>query len=145
MRIPIWPGIRLSIWEPQNPDAVNVTLAFNRQSPTVRRVLSMRGWMILLVRYDWRDTGQYATADSEQAAPVNWEATARQRERELRTVGEARHTAEQRISDAVDVIREWQRNGPSNDYLTRVHRALRPPVSGNFKAISDTASKEPTP
>jgi hypothetical protein len=64
MRIPIWPGIRLSVWEPQNPAAVNVTLAFKRQPPTVRRVLSMRGWMILLVRYDWRDTGQAApTAD----------------------------------------------------------------------------------
>jgi hypothetical protein len=121
MRIPIWPGIRLSIWEPQNPAAVNVTLPFNRQPPTVRRVLSMRGWMILLVRYGWRDIGQ--------PGPT---------------------VAEQRISDAVDVIREWQQHpGPTtdqlNNYLTRVHRALRPPVSGVSQPISDTAAEEPTP
>lgn len=39
--------------------------------------------------------------------------------------------AERRISAALAVIREWQRDGESNDYLTRVHRALNPPVSGN--------------
>lgn len=119
MRIPIWPGIRLSIWEPQDPDAVKVTLAFIRKPPTVRRVLSMRGWMILLVRYDWRDTG--STAASGLGSSV----------------------AEQRIADALDVIHEWQRFGPSNDYLTRVHRALRPPVSRNSQYVGTT--KEPTP
>lgn len=67
----------------------------------------------------------------EQYAPVDWQAIVERRERELKTVGEARHQAETRIKQALEVIHEWQRNGPSNDYLTRVHRALNPPVSGD--------------
>jgi len=35
---------------------------------------------------------------TEQAAPVDWQATAKQRERELKTVGEARHRAEQELA-----------------------------------------------
>lgn len=35
---------------------------------------------------------------AEQAAPVDWQAIARQRERELKTVGEARHAAEQQLA-----------------------------------------------
>jgi hypothetical protein len=61
MRIPIWPGVRLSVWEPQNSQAVNVTLACYYNPLRVRRVLSMRGWMLLGIRYDWRDRGVYAT------------------------------------------------------------------------------------
>jgi hypothetical protein len=56
MRIPIWPGVRLSVWEKQNPDAVKVTLARSKPYEPVRRVLSSRGWMLLWVRYDWKDT-----------------------------------------------------------------------------------------
>lgn len=38
----------------------------------------------------------------------------------------------QRVTDALAVIHEWQHSGDSpNDYLTRVHKALNPPVSGN--------------
>lgn len=55
MRILIWPGVRLSVWEKQNPDAVKVTLARSTPKEPVRRVLSMRGWMLLWVRYDWKD------------------------------------------------------------------------------------------
>jgi hypothetical protein len=58
MRIPIWPGVRLSVWERQNPEAVQVRLHWYHKPFTVRRVLSKRGWMILLVRYDWRDRGR---------------------------------------------------------------------------------------
>jgi hypothetical protein len=54
VRIPLWPGLRLSVWERQNPDAVKVVMTFNSPRQPIRRVLSMRGWMILLVRYDWR-------------------------------------------------------------------------------------------
>jgi hypothetical protein len=59
MRIPIWPGVRLSMWEPQNPDAVKVTMACYYKPFRVTRVLSKRGWALLLIRYDWRDTGTY--------------------------------------------------------------------------------------
>ena len=55
MRVPIWPGVRLSVWEKQNPDAVKVTTPFATLHQPVRRVLSMRGWFLLLCRYDWRD------------------------------------------------------------------------------------------
>lgn len=57
MRIPIWPGVRLSVWEKQNPDAVKVVTPFVTPYEPIRRVLSKRGWMLLLVRYDWRDRG----------------------------------------------------------------------------------------
>lgn len=56
MRIRIWPGgVRLSVWEKQNPEAVRVRLARSVPHEPVRRVLSAPGWMLLLVRYDWRD------------------------------------------------------------------------------------------
>ena len=55
MRIPLWPGVRLSVWEKQNPDAVKVVTPFVTPYEPIRRVLSKRGWMLLLVRYDWRD------------------------------------------------------------------------------------------
>lgn len=55
MRIPIWPGIRLSVWEKQNPEAVRVVTPFVTPYEPIRRVLSMRGWFGLLVRYDWKD------------------------------------------------------------------------------------------
>lgn len=67
---------------------------------------------------------------SEQGAPTDWQAVVVRRERELKAVGAARHDAEQRVTNALDVIHEWQRNGAPNDYLTRVHRALAPPTSG---------------
>lgn len=75
----------------------------------------------------------------EQGTLVDWEGIARQRERELKEVGAARHQAEQRIGDALDVIRAWQHHGEPNDYLTSVHRALRPPVSGNSVACTEHA------
>ena len=57
MRIPLWPGVRLSVWEEQNPDAVKVVTPFVTPYEPIRRVLSKRGWFLLLVRYDWRDRG----------------------------------------------------------------------------------------
>lgn len=64
MRIPIWPGVRLSVWEKQNPQAVEVVMPNTVLRPPVRRVLSMRGWMILLVRYDWKKSGRFHKAES---------------------------------------------------------------------------------
>ncbi|WP_435606622.1 hypothetical protein [Streptomyces ardesiacus] len=58
MRIPIWRNLRLSVWEPQNPDAVRVRLVRGEPKQPMRRVLSMRGWMLLLIRYDWQDHSQ---------------------------------------------------------------------------------------
>jgi hypothetical protein len=53
MRIPVWPGTRISIWEKQDPDAVQVTMkVWVVKNVRVRRALSMPGWMILFVRYD---------------------------------------------------------------------------------------------
>lgn len=57
MRIPIWPGVRLSVWEPQNPDALSVNMPLYRNPIRVTRVLSKRGWCVLLVRYNWKDRG----------------------------------------------------------------------------------------
>ncbi|MFF7527312.1 hypothetical protein [Streptomyces pseudovenezuelae] len=59
MRIPIWPGVRLSVWEKQNSEAVKVTMPNTVMRGPVRRVLSKRGWMILLVRYDWQKSGRF--------------------------------------------------------------------------------------
>lgn len=59
MHIPLWPGIRLSLWEPQSPEAVHVTMASYYKPLNVTRVASKRGWALLLVRYDWRDHGTY--------------------------------------------------------------------------------------
>jgi len=61
VRTPLWPGVRLSVWEKQDPDAVKVVLARSKPYEPVRRVLSMRGWMLLWVRYDWRDYGPRKT------------------------------------------------------------------------------------
>jgi len=59
MRIPIWPGVRLSVWEKQNPEAVKVTMPNTVLRTPVRRMLSKRGWMVLLVRYDWKKSGRF--------------------------------------------------------------------------------------
>lgn len=42
----------------------------------------------------------------EQAAPIDWQAIAKQRERELKKVGEARHNAEQAIARVRALHRE---------------------------------------
>lgn len=57
MRIPLWRDLRLSVWVKQNPQAVKVTMPNTVLRPPVRRVLSMRGWMLLLVRYYQPDPG----------------------------------------------------------------------------------------
>lgn len=59
--------------------------------------------------------------DQEQAAPVDWQAIARQRERELKKVGEARHRAETAVAELAQAIR-----------LTReyVGEELLPPIEG---------------
>lgn len=66
MRIPIWPGVRLSVWEEQNPEAVQITMALYYKPLRVRRVLSMRGWALFGVRYDWRDRGRPAELREQQ-------------------------------------------------------------------------------
>jgi hypothetical protein len=66
MRIPLWKDLRLSVWERQNPNAVKVTLARSKPYEPVRRVLSMRGWMLLWVRYDWKDYSQPEPDDQQR-------------------------------------------------------------------------------
>ncbi|MEW2266931.1 hypothetical protein [Streptomyces sp. NPDC047868] len=65
MRIPLWRDLRLTVWERQNPEAVKVTLARSKPYQPVRRVLSSRGWMLLWVRYDWKD---YSPPEPEDLA-----------------------------------------------------------------------------
>lgn len=73
----------------------------------------------------------------EQAAPVDWHAIARQRERELKTVGEARRRAEMAIA-RVRLIKKAPGRSPSNlqanaqddgwdQALDAVHAALHTP------------------
>lgn len=65
MRIPLWPGVRLSVWEKQNPQALQVSMPNTRMRGPVRRVLSKRGWALLLVRYDWKTSGRYFQPEDE--------------------------------------------------------------------------------
>lgn len=74
MRIPIWPGLRLTVWEKQNPEAVKIRLARSVPYEPVRRVLSMPGWMLLLVRYDHKDYSPPPEADPA-TSPVVYELT----------------------------------------------------------------------
>lgn len=53
-RIPVWPGVVLTFGGAPNPNAVRVTLAKQKPARTIRLV-SKRGWMVLLVTYDWRE------------------------------------------------------------------------------------------
>lgn len=70
MRIPIWPGVRLSVWEKQNPEAVQVRLPYAQPEQPVRRVLSVPGWMLLLVRYDRKDHSPPPAADPAKSHVV---------------------------------------------------------------------------
>lgn len=63
MRIPIWPGVRLSVWERQDPEALRVVMPLHHGPLSVRRVLSKRGWVLLRVRYDWCDHGTLPVQD----------------------------------------------------------------------------------
>jgi hypothetical protein len=84
MRIPLWKDLRLSVWEPQNPDAVKVTLARSKPYEPVRRVLSMRGWMLLFVRYDWKDAKPAADASSPSVPDLVEQLTRELHRRSLR-------------------------------------------------------------
>lgn len=54
IRIPVWPGVAFTVGGAPNPNSVWVTLA-GSESPRVVRLVSKRGWMLLLVTYDWHD------------------------------------------------------------------------------------------
>jgi len=56
IRVPVWPGVRLTFGGPPNPQAVKVAFGapYEAQVPRTVRLVSKRGWMLLLVRYDWR-------------------------------------------------------------------------------------------
>lgn len=56
LRFPIWPGVRLRIGGTPKPEAVRVVLG-GPWPPADQRTINLvskRGWMLLLVRYDWR-------------------------------------------------------------------------------------------
>lgn len=51
IRIPIWPGVGVTFGGTPNPSAVRLTLP---KPARLVRLVSKRGWMVLLVTYDWR-------------------------------------------------------------------------------------------
>jgi hypothetical protein len=55
-RVPIWPGVQLTFGGEPNPAAVRVEFRppYDKQEHRTVRLVSKRGWMLLLVRYDWR-------------------------------------------------------------------------------------------
>lgn len=80
MRIPLRPGVRLSLLVPQNQDAVRIRMATYYNPLRVLRLISKRGWMVLLIRYDWRDKGVYEPldrADLPLTADEAWEEVER--------------------------------------------------------------------
>ncbi|MEU6279764.1 hypothetical protein [Streptomyces sp. NPDC047028] len=66
----------------------------------VQRALRILGWPI---RFELVDVNP--TTEPEQGAPVDWQAIAKQRERELKTVGNARHRAEAAIMRVLGLVR----------------------------------------
>jgi hypothetical protein len=68
LRVPIWPGVRLSIGGSPKPEAVRVVLGGPRPPAEQRtvRLISKRGWMLLLVSYDWRSS---AAAPAKVSSP----------------------------------------------------------------------------
>lgn len=56
IRIPIWPGLVFTFGGEPNPSAVRINFAppYDTQKPRTMRLVSKRGWMLLLVRYDWK-------------------------------------------------------------------------------------------
>lgn len=95
MRVPIWPGVRLSVWEPQNPDAVEVTMACYYNPIKVTRALSLRGWALLLLRYNWRDTGE-RVRESPEGQPIVKELT-RELHRRVTHLGVSRAASEDAV------------------------------------------------
>jgi hypothetical protein len=53
VRIPVWPGVKLTLWGSVNPQTMQVGLAAPLKKP-VKRIASMPGWAILFVRYNWK-------------------------------------------------------------------------------------------
>jgi hypothetical protein len=56
LRVPVWPGIHLTFGGVPKTDAVRVVMGGPRPPTGQRtvRIVSKRGWMVLLVRYDWQ-------------------------------------------------------------------------------------------
>ena len=65
------------------------------------------------------------TEQEEQAAPVDWQVIAEQRERELKTVGEARHRAEAAIARIRQMADAWEQRLPDVIRTPAVVSALR--------------------
>jgi hypothetical protein len=75
----------------------------------------------------WRDMA----GEAEEATRRDLDEARTLAQAEIKRLAAARDAALDRITDALTVIHEWQHDGTPNDYLTRVHRALAPPASGN--------------
>lgn len=100
MRISLGRDRRLSVWEKQNPEAVRVTLARSTPYEPVRRVLSSRGWMLLLIRYDWKD---YSYDPDTPPASVVYKLT-RELHRRVTHLETIRHADEDRVPTDVWVM-----------------------------------------
>lgn len=70
IRIPLWPGVRVSIGGHPNPMAIRVELNYyGRPNPTTRvsRWLSWPGFALLAIRYDPHPKTTPDTSDEEQS------------------------------------------------------------------------------
>lgn len=101
----------------------------------------------LFTREFWRDVRWYflhphtpmprADARARRAIPEGWPSRILTFDAdEVELVDAYRELAGQ-VGRALEVIREWQRGGEANECLMRVHRELRPPVSGEGAKLPD--------
>ncbi|MGW6790020.1 hypothetical protein [Streptomyces chartreusis] len=101
----------------------------------------------LFTREFWRDVWWYclhphtpmspADAPARRAIPEGWPSRILTFDAdEVELVDAYRELAGQ-VGRALEVIREWQRGGEPNECLMRVHRELRPPVSGESAKLPD--------
>lgn len=56
IRVPVWPGVHVALGGEPDSAAVRVTFGgpYEKLQHHTVRLVSKRGWMLLLVRYDWR-------------------------------------------------------------------------------------------
>ena len=91
--------------------------------------------------------GEQAPAEQEQAAPVDWQAVVKRRERELRTVGEARHRAEQqrdRLAGTLDAaLTSMELHWASADFHGTADEQVTPEHFKNWRAALEQNRRKP--
>ncbi len=80
-------------------------------------------------------------AQEEQAAPVDWQAITRLRERELKTVGEARHRAEAALARVHHVADLIEASAPWTASRAETARRIREALDGPGPATEETVPR----